>query len=99
MKNQYDERYLAGRISEPEFNAVIDELSKIVARTYSVKKILDKQGVPSLVVWVLVGCLIASGCYLLVAYAGIEKDNLLLNIIGIVLLIPILVVPNCVLFH
>ncbi len=45
MNHCYDNRYLKEYISEKEFNALVIICSKIAAKAYSKKKLLDKQGV------------------------------------------------------
>jgi hypothetical protein len=42
----YDTRYLTEYINENEFNTIVMISSKIAARAYSKKKILDRMGVP-----------------------------------------------------
>jgi len=45
LNHCYDERFLKDYIAEKEFNAIVMISSKIAAKCYSKKKLLDKKGV------------------------------------------------------
>ena len=45
LKYCYDERYLKSRITEEQFDSVVETCAKIAAKAYSKKRIMDKRGI------------------------------------------------------
>ena len=95
LNHCYDERFLKDYISEKEFNAIVIIASKIAARAYSKKKILDKAGVSPRIKFLLFLFSIAACASLITILCSIlnnddESDNSLL-VISHLLVAPSLV--------
>jgi hypothetical protein len=93
LNHCYDSRFLTDYITEQEFNAIVLITSKIAARAYSKKKMLDKMGVPKYTkIALLFSSLLATTSLFTILYSILDSsnDNTLL-IVSHVLIAPSLI--------
>ena len=68
----YDERYLRGIMTKPEFQHITREISRITAHAYSENRIVDVGEVPRRLVWMLVFSYVISFTMLVLMYLAID---------------------------
>jgi hypothetical protein len=86
LNHCYDEQYLKDHLSEKEFNAVVTVASKLAAKCYAKKKILDKRGVDPKMKAVLIGATLMAIASLWTIYESFNNvDNKILAIVSHVL--------------
>lgn len=88
LRNKYYEnkKFLAGLITKTEFNEIVDECSKRVAKAYSYNRNKDNEGVSSYIVASLGFATVCLFAYFFLLFYGIRDKDRSLRITGYILL-------------
>ena len=88
LNHCYDENFLSGFISEMEFNAIILICSRIAAKAYSTKNIIDRQSIPErMQLFIGLSALIGLVGILLLYFAA-SNNSVTLEVIASIILAP-----------
>lgn len=91
LKYCYDERHLKGKITEEEFDNIVEAAAKISAKASSKKRIMDKKGIGRPYAGMISLCFLMSLSYIFLMLAAAHAESEVLHYLGYVLLIPSLI--------
>jgi len=98
LKYCYDERHLKGKITEEDFDNVVEQAAKLSAKAYSKKKIMDKGGVGRMKGGCISLCFLLTFGYLVVIMAAADSNSNFLAFLSYLLFLPSIIIMSSILF-
>ena len=82
LRTCYDKDVLEGVLTKEEFQAVVDQASKVVAKVYSKKRLADTAGIDNYKFWLSTLSFLLALLFLGMIYVAIDYELLLLEVIA-----------------
>jgi hypothetical protein len=102
LRTCYEAEILEGILTLEEFQSVIDNAAKVVAKIYSKKRIADNSGIDSFKIIIFVIVAILAGVFLGMIFYAVENDDSQLEVIAycfimgsFILIIPLSIHECC----